>query len=132
MQLQEGFHLTDGASGVCRAEKEDVILVFANGQEIRGLDLQKREEFDVIAAEKRIEALDYDAQQQIVFWADSYDKTIKRSYMVNAIDGRAKIGFAQDLNMKEGPSPQPWPWTGWPRISTGPRWTGRARSRGVA
>jgi len=47
---REGFHLTDGASGVCRAEKEDVILVFANGQEIRGLDLQKREEFDVIAA----------------------------------------------------------------------------------
>ncbi|XP_039499245.1 low-density lipoprotein receptor-related protein 2 isoform X1 [Drosophila santomea] len=102
---REGFHLTDGASGVCRAEKEDVILVFANGQEIRGLDLQKREEFDVIAAEKRIEALDYDAQQQIIFWADSYDKTIKRSYMVNAIDGRAKIGFAQDLNMKGGSKP---------------------------
>lgn len=102
---REGFHLTDGASGVCRAEKEDVILLFVNGQEIRGLNWHKSEEFAVIAAEKRIEALDYDAQQQIVFWADSYDKTIKRSYMVNAIDGRAKIGFAQDLNMKGGSKP---------------------------
>lgn len=102
---RDGFRLVEGMSGNCKVEKDDVVLIFSNGPEIRGLDLQKKEEFDVIASEKRIEALDYDATQQIVFWADSYDKTIKRSYMVNAVDGQAKVGFAQDLNMKGGSKP---------------------------
>lgn len=58
-----------------------------------------------MAAEKRIEAIDYHPTAQMIFWADSYDKTIKRSYMVNAQNGQAKIGFAQDLNMKGGSKP---------------------------
>lgn len=102
---REGFHHSDGLSGVCRSVKEDVTLIFSNGPEIRGYDLQKRDEFDVIQSEKRIEALDYNPETQIVFWADSYDKTIKRSYMVNAQDGQVKIGFAQDLNMKGNSKP---------------------------
>ncbi|XP_075155675.1 low-density lipoprotein receptor-related protein megalin [Haematobia irritans] len=102
---REGFRLVDSSSGVCKADKDDVVVIFSNGPEIRALDLQKKEEFDVILSEKRIEALDYHAEQQIVFWADSYDKTIKRSYMVNALDGQARIGFAQDLNMKGGSKP---------------------------
>lgn len=100
-----GFRLADDMSGVCKAEIGDVILVFANGPEIRGFNLQKEEEFDVVAAEKRIEAIDYDPKSQIIFWADSFDKTIKRSYMVNAQNGQAKIGFAQDLNMKGNSKP---------------------------
>lgn len=59
----------------------------------------------MIGEEKRIEALDYDPVNQILFWADSYDKTIKRSYMVNAQDGQAKIGYSQDLDMKGGSKP---------------------------
>lgn len=102
---REGFRLVDGQSGVCKALKDDVQLIFANGQEIHGLDVQQRRGFQVIGAEKRIEALDYSAQSQILFWADSYDKTIKRSYMVAARNGEAKIGFAQDLNMKGNSKP---------------------------
>lgn len=81
---RDGFHASDGLSGVCKATKFDLWLVFANGPEIRAYDPAKNDEFDVIQAEKRIEALDYNAGAQIVFWADSYEKTIKRSYMVNA------------------------------------------------
>lgn len=102
---RDGFRASDGLSGVCRAMKEDITLVFSNGDEIRAYDLTKQDEFDVIQAEKRIEALDYNAETQIIFWADSYDKTIKRSYMVNAQNGQAKIGFAQDLNMKGNSKP---------------------------
>lgn len=102
---RDGFRASDGHSGVCRAEKEDVTLIFANGPEIRAYDLTKQDEFDVIMSENRIESLDYNAESQIVFWADSYDKTIKRSYMVNAQNGQAKIGFAQDLNMKGNSKP---------------------------
>ena len=55
--------------------------------------------------QKRIEALDYNPESQMIFWTDSYDKTIKRSYMVNAMNGDAKVGYAQDLNMKGGTKP---------------------------
>lgn len=100
-----GFRLSDGMSGVCKAEQDDVVLIFANGPEIRGLDLKVMDEFDIIASEKRIEAIDYNPESQIIFWADSYDKTIKRSYMPNAQNGQAKIGYAQDLNMKGNSKP---------------------------
>ena len=102
---RDNFHLSDAMSGVCKALKEDVTLIFANGPEIRGIDMNLQNEFDVIQEEKRIEALDYNGKTQLIFWADSYDKTIKRSYMVNAKDGQAKIGFAQDLNMKGNSKP---------------------------
>lgn len=102
---RDGFALSDNMSGVCKTIKDDVTLIFAAGPEIRAFDLRAMEEFDVIGMEKRIEALDYNPKTQMVFWADSYDKTIKRSYMVNAQEGKVKIGFAQDLNMKGGSKP---------------------------
>lgn len=79
--------------------------MFANGPEIRAFVQDKNEELDVIASEKRIEAIDYDPKNEMVFWADSYDKTIKRSYMINAKQGEVKSGFAQDLNMKGNAKP---------------------------
>lgn len=102
---KEGFKLSDSLSGVCKAEKVNVTLLFANGPEIRAYTLDKREEIDVISEEKRIEAIDYNPQSQMVFWADSYDKAIKRSYMINANDGEVKMGYAQDLNMKGNAKP---------------------------
>lgn len=81
------------------------MLMFANGPEIRAFVQDKNEELDIIASEKRIEAIDYDPKNEMVFWADSYDKTIKRSYMINAKQGEVKSGFAQDLNMKGNAKP---------------------------
>uniref|UniRef100_A0A023ER35 Putative low-density lipoprotein receptor ldl n=1 Tax=Aedes albopictus TaxID=7160 RepID=A0A023ER35_AEDAL len=102
---RDGFRLADAVSGVCKAVKDDVTVVFSSGPEIRAYDLKINDQFDVIAGEKRIEALDYSPSTQMIFWADSYDKTIKRSYMVNARNGEVKIGFAQDLNMKGNSKP---------------------------
>lgn len=90
---------------MCKAQEDDVVLMFANGPVIRAFVRDNNEEFDVINSEKRIEAIDYDPQREMIFWADSYEKTIKRSYMVNALDGRVKTGFAQDLNMKGNSKP---------------------------
>lgn len=100
-----GFRLSDAISGVCKANDDNVTLLFANGPEIRAFEIHNNEEIDVITSEKRIEAIDYNPQSEIVFWADSYDKTIKRSYMVNAQHGEVKTGFAQDLNMKGNSKP---------------------------
>lgn len=97
---RHGFQLSDNLSGVCRAEDDEVMLLFADGQEIRAYNFRNREEIDVIAHEKRIQAVDFDPVREYIFWIDSHDNTIKRSYMVNARGGKVKIGFAQDLDMK--------------------------------
>lgn len=57
----DGFELSDALSGVCKAKKADVTLLFANGPEIRAYTVEDRDEMDVISEEKRIEALDYNA-----------------------------------------------------------------------
>ncbi|KAJ8943769.1 hypothetical protein NQ318_011981 [Aromia moschata] len=80
-------------------------LLFANGPEIRSFDLRNKEETGVITEEKRIEAVDYNPVTEMVFWADSYDKTIKRSFTINAKDGMVKAGYAQDLEMKGNSKP---------------------------
>ncbi|KAJ0178036.1 hypothetical protein K1T71_005859 [Dendrolimus kikuchii] len=102
---REGFELADTLSGVCKAMDDYVVLIYSNGPEIRAFAQEKNEQFDVISSEKRIEAIDYDPKTEMIFWADSYDKTIKRSYMVNARNGEVKSGFAQDLNMKGNSKP---------------------------
>ncbi|KAK9880927.1 hypothetical protein WA026_013260 [Henosepilachna vigintioctopunctata] len=102
---EAGFTLSDRSSGVCRATEGEVSLVFTNGPEIRSLALRERDEASVISDEKRIEAVDYDPKSHIIYWADSYYKVIKRSYMINASNGEVKVGYAQDLNMKGNAKP---------------------------
>lgn len=97
---RQGFQLSDGHSGVCRVEHDDVVVLFANGPEVRAYGLHTKQEMDVISDEKKVQAIDFDPTAEYVFWIDSNDNTIKRSYMVNAKKGQAKIGYAQDLNMK--------------------------------
>lgn len=102
---RDGFKLSDQISGECRAVIENSELLFANGPEIRALDLRLKDEKGIISDEKRIEAVDYNPQTKMIFWADSYDKTIKRSYLPSALNGDVKTGFAQDLEMKGSSKP---------------------------
>ncbi|XP_063240571.1 low-density lipoprotein receptor-related protein 2 [Bacillus rossius redtenbacheri] len=97
---RSGFELADSLSGVCKALDQDTSLLYANGPEIRSYMVSERRQIDVIRDEKRIEAIDYDPRAEMVFWVDSYEKTIKRSFMPNAQEGQVKTGFAQDLNVK--------------------------------
>ncbi|XP_046609747.1 low-density lipoprotein receptor-related protein 2 isoform X1 [Neodiprion virginianus] len=97
---RQGFHLSDNLSGVCRAEDPKVTILYGNGPEIRGFNLHKHEEIDVVADEERVKALDYDVKMEYVYWIDGHNNTIKRSYMPNARNGNVKIGYAQDLNIR--------------------------------
>lgn len=36
----------------------------------------------------------------MVFWVDSKERKIKRSYMIDARQGEVKVGYAQELTMK--------------------------------
>jgi low density lipoprotein-related protein 2 len=55
---------------------------------------------DVVRGERRVEALDFNPKTEMIFWADSFDRSLKRSFMVGAKSGEAQIGFAQDLTIK--------------------------------
>ena len=77
-------------------------VLFSNGPEIRGYEVHNKRLLEVIENENRIEAIDFDPLAEMIFWADSYNRSIKRSYMVNAKDGKVKTGFAQDLDIKGG------------------------------
>jgi len=57
-------------------------------------------DLSVIVEEKRIQSLDYNPRQEMVYWADSFDHSLKRSFMVEAQNGAVKIGHAQDLTIK--------------------------------
>lgn len=102
---RDGFVLSDIHSGECKAVNQGINLLFANGPEIRSYNLAKRQEVDVILEEKRIEAIDFNPNSEMIFWADSKDKTIKRSFMISAQGGEVKMGYAQDLNMKGNSKP---------------------------
>lgn len=75
-------------------------IIFANGAEIKAFDVSTRRELDVISREKHIDALDFDPEQEMVFWVDSKERKIKRSFMVNAHSGEVKVGYAQELSIK--------------------------------
>lgn len=83
----------------CTAIFNGEIFIFYRPQ-IRAYKIDERREIPVISDEKRIDAIDFDPKQEMVFWVDSYDNTLKRSFMVNAHDGVVKTGYPQDLNVK--------------------------------
>ncbi|XKL63596.1 hypothetical protein PGB90_005960 [Kerria lacca] len=101
----EGFVLSDLHSGVCRALDPKLTVLYTNGPEIKGYEVHNKRLLEVIENENRIEAIDFDPLSEMIFWVDSYNRSIKRSYMVNAMNGKVKIGFAQDLNMKGNSKP---------------------------
>lgn len=96
---RDGFKLSDNLSGVCRAEENEVLVLFGKGQEMRALSIYRNDEMPVVTNEKRVQAIDFNPKMEYVYWIDSHDGTIKRSYMLNAKHGSVKIGHAQDLNI---------------------------------
>jgi low density lipoprotein-related protein 2 len=95
----DGFALTAERSGVCRAlDTEQFRLYLSNGPEIRSVGNKVSE--DLVRSAGRVEAIDYDFAKGMIYWADSYEKTIKRSWIPNGLMKGAKIGFGQDLQLK--------------------------------
>lgn len=97
---RDGFVLSDLFSGVCKSLDPKLTVVYTNGPELRGYESNEKKHLSILSNEKRIRAIDFDPKSEIVYWADSYDQSIKRSYMVDAKDGQVKVGYPQDLNIK--------------------------------
>jgi low density lipoprotein-related protein 2 len=92
---REGFFLTDEYSGVCRAREGEAQLFFASGDTIVGHTLSGRSRAEeIIKDQKRIEGLDFDPINNMIFWVDSRDRNIKRSFIPQE-HPEAEIGHPQ-------------------------------------
>lgn len=92
--------MSDFVSGVCKALDPKLTIIYTNGPELRGYESNEKKHLSILSNEKRIRAIDFDPKSEIIYWADSYDQSIKRSYMVDAKGGQVKVGYPQDLNIK--------------------------------
>ncbi|KAA0193938.1 hypothetical protein HAZT_HAZT000341, partial [Hyalella azteca] len=92
-------------TGVCRLSQGSITLVYSNGPEIRAFNMTAERSFDVIRGDS-IESLDYEPRSGIVYWTDSYEKSIKRSYMPGSPErANVTVGYAQDLDIKSRAKP---------------------------
>lgn len=100
---REGFELE--VNGICRLKGGAITLVYSDSPEIRAFNLTSNRAMNVIKGDS-IESLDYEPESGIVYWTDSYGKTIKRSYLPGS-PGRADVtvGYAQNLEIKSRAKP---------------------------
>lgn len=100
---REGFQLE--VNGICRLKDGAITLVYSDSPEIRAFNLTSNRAMNVIKGDS-IESLDYEPESGIVYWTDSYGKTIKRSYLPGS-PGRANVtvGYAQNLEIKSRAKP---------------------------
>ena len=102
-QCREGFTLTDEFSGVCKANDDgqgikDVL--FASSGSIRSHELgQINRMSDVVIEQGRIEDIDYDPRDKMIYWVDSSQRRIKRSWLPKIAENEAEIGDAQDIQV---------------------------------
>lgn len=81
--------------------KNGPVLLYANGPEIRTIEMSKQVQSSVVGGETRIQAVDFDPVSGIVYWADSYDQSIKRAILPNVEDPGHGIAFSQDMKLKD-------------------------------
>lgn len=75
-------------------------ILYANGPEVRAVDAGEHHQSSLIGGESRIQALDFDPSESIIYWTDSHEKTIKRALLPDISDHSHGNGFPQNLNVK--------------------------------
>uniref|UniRef100_T1IUN7 EGF-like domain-containing protein n=1 Tax=Strigamia maritima TaxID=126957 RepID=T1IUN7_STRMM len=78
--------------------KGAVVMLYTNGPDLLRYNIQRADLAEVIHGQTRIQSLDYEPHQNMVYWVDSNDLTLKRSFLLSK-DGSFISGFAQDLNL---------------------------------
>ena len=93
-----GFRLTDEHSGVCKADddfEKDVMFVTAGN--IRSQEEGQIDRYsDVVIDQYRISGIDYDEKANMIYWVDSQQNAIKRSF-IPKMHASAEIGYPQDI-----------------------------------
>jgi len=83
-----------------QAQQITVHVLYANGPEIRAVDAREQHQSSVVSGEFRIQAIDYDPLESILYWSDSHDKSIKRALVPDLLDSSHGNGFPQNLNVR--------------------------------
>ncbi|KAK4318073.1 hypothetical protein Pmani_010899 [Petrolisthes manimaculis] len=92
-------------NGVCRLEQGAITLIYSDSPEIRAFNLTSHTAKYVIKGDN-IESLDYEPVSGIVYWTDSYGKTIKRSYLPGSPErANVTMGYAQNLDIESRAKP---------------------------
>ncbi|KAK4308448.1 hypothetical protein Pmani_019855 [Petrolisthes manimaculis] len=100
---REGF--VAEINGVCRLEQGAITLIYSDSPEIRAFNLTSHTAKSVIKGDN-IESLDYEPVSGIVYWTDSYGKTIKRSYLPGSPErANVTMGYAQNLDIESRAKP---------------------------
>ncbi|XP_015909717.1 low-density lipoprotein receptor-related protein 2 isoform X1 [Parasteatoda tepidariorum] len=84
--------------GHCAATGKPPILMYAATTEVKAFLLSFDQQYAFISGESRIQSLDYDVSRGVLYWTDTSEKTIKRSFIPD--DPDASSGFAQNLELK--------------------------------
>ncbi|XP_015791351.1 low-density lipoprotein receptor-related protein 2 [Tetranychus urticae] len=84
----------------CSATGHPPVVLIANGLDIRAVDNSQQHQSSLIAGESRIQALDFDPIKDMMYWTDSYEKTIKRSFIPDPFDRDHGLGHSQNLELK--------------------------------
>ena len=99
-----GFDLVEDR---CVAQgKAGPVILYSDGPEIRSLESAAANQLQssVVSGETRIQSVDYDPTTKIVYWADSYDLSIKRAVLPNLEDVSHGMAFSQDIKLKDAKS----------------------------
>lgn len=84
----------------CVADGDPPFLLFANGPDIRAIDYEQERQDLIVTGQSRIQSLDYDPIEQIVYWTDTYEQNIKRAYLPDLKDPKHGSEYAQSLDIK--------------------------------
>lgn len=74
--------------------------MYSDGSEIRTIDYNEQLQSMIVTGESRIQSLDYDPVDKIIYWIDSFDSSIKRAIIPDIQDPNHGMAFTQDMNLK--------------------------------
>ncbi|KAF7489353.1 hypothetical protein SSS_07649 [Sarcoptes scabiei] len=93
---KSGFDLVEDR---CVAQGSPPLLFYSEGPEIRFIDYQGQYQSSIVIGD-RIQALDYDPIEKIIYWIDSFDSSIKRAVIPDIKDPNHGMAFTQDMKLQ--------------------------------
>ena len=81
----------------CAAEGPTPFVLFANGPDVRAIDYEQQQQHLVVTSQSRTQSIDFDPVEKVIYWTDTYEKRIKRSYVPDFLDEAHGSDLPQEL-----------------------------------
>lgn len=93
-----GFRMVDDR---CAADGASPLVLFANGPDIRAVDYEQRRQQLLVTSQSRTQSVDFDPVSSLLYWVDSYERSLKRSHIPDMQDVDHGAELAQDLRVRD-------------------------------